>query len=533
MLITQQYYMHPSKRFTSSFGMLTSISRLALGVFLGLTPSCALDDGSAADPSASDGTAADDGGDVTSEPVCSGGRVHCLAQIRTFGAERSRSPRAVSPLAVPAGFGPADLQSAYGIDPTKLATTTVPVVAIVDAFGYPNLESDLAAYRQTYNLPSCTTASGCLKIVGVDAQGKQTTTLPPAPPAGDDWTIETALDVDMVSSGCPRCKILVVQGTSDQDTSLDAGQNLAVQLGATVISDSWGAVEVPGQSLASSETSYYNHPTTAIFVASGDAGWDETVVPPPPTGQAAPPTGPSYPATSAHTIAVGGTHLAKAPGSTRGWTETAWAVTVTAGKVDGTRGAGGSGCSLSIAKPAYQSASPCTTKAASDIAAVADPATGVAVYDTSGGNKGWTIVGGTSAASPFVASIFAATGNGSQTSGKFIADNASKMFDVAQGTNGTCPAGQELICTAKAGWDGPTGFGAPNVKLLMPAAGTGPGTGGGNGTGGSTGNGTGGSASNGSGSGSDSGDITGGCSAGGGAGLLLGLALLGLRRRKR
>jgi hypothetical protein len=274
MLMTPQYHMHASKRFVSSFGMLTSISRLALGVFLGLTPSCALDDGSAADPSASDGTAADDSGDVTSEPVCSGGRVHCLAQVRTFGAERSRSPRSVSPLAVPAGYGPPDLQSAYGIDPTKLATTKIPVVAIVDAFGYPNLESDLATYRQTYGLPPCTTTpstpggSSCLTIVGVNAQGQQTTTLPPPPPAGDDWTIETALDVDMVSSSCPLCRILVIQGASDQDASLDAGQNLAVTLGATVISDSWGAVEAPGKSLASSETTFYNHPTVAIFVAA-------------------------------------------------------------------------------------------------------------------------------------------------------------------------------------------------------------------------------------------------------------------------
>jgi hypothetical protein len=178
-----------------------------------------------------------------------------------------------------------------------------------------------------------------------------------------------------------------------------------------------------------------------------------------------------------------------------------------------------------IAKPAYQSTSPCGFKAAADIAAVGDPATGLAVYNTNGMNTGWTIVGGTSAAAPFVAGIFAATGNGTQTSGKFIADNVGKMFDVASGTNGTCPTGQGLLCTAATGWDGPTGFGTPNVKLLMPATATGPSTGGGNGGGNGGGSGAG--------SGSDDSDITGGCSAGGGAGLLLGLALLGVRRRKR
>jgi subtilase family serine protease len=510
--------------------MLAGISRLALGVFLGLSSSCAVDDGSAADPSigdgtAGDGTAGDDGGDVSSERVCNKGRVQCHAHIRTFGVERARSPRAVSPAALPAGFGPADLQSAYGIDPNKLATTTAPLVAITDAFGYPNLEADLAVYRQTYGLPPCTTANGCLKIVN---QQGQTTNLPPAPPADDDWTVETALDVDMVSAACPRCRILVVQAADDQSNGLDLSQNTAATLGATVISDSWGSVEPTGQAgaqaLAQSDLTYYKHAGLAIFVASGDAGYDETVAPA--GGQ----IGPGYPATSQYTIAVGATRLAKAAGTTRGWTETAWAVTLTQGQVDVTRGAGGSACSRSIPKPAYQSASPCTFKATADIAAVGDPATGVAVYDTSVSGKGWAIVGGTSAASPFVAAIFAATGNGNQTSGKFVADNVTKMFDVTSGTNGTCPTGQGLLCTAAAGWDGPTGFGTPNVKLLMPA--TGPGTGGGTGSGGGSGNGS--SASNGPDSGSDSSsDITGGCSAGGGAGLWLGVALLGLRRRRR
>jgi hypothetical protein len=526
--------MNASKRFAASFGILTGISRLALGGFLGLTPSCALDDGSAADPSVADGTAGDDGEDISSQSACNGGDHRCLAQIRTFGAERSRTPRSVSPLAVPSGYGPADLQSAYAIDPTKLATATPPLVAITDAYGYPNLEADLAVYRQTYGLPPCSTtpsASGTSCLTIVNQQG-QTTNLPPAPPANDDWTVETALDVDMVSAACPRCRILVVQATDDTSNAqgvggLEIAQNTAVSLGATVISDSWGSAEVtgtkPAQDRANADTTYYNHPGIAIFVASGDAGYDETIqaTPPPPAA--------GFPATSRYTIAVGGTHLVKAPGTTRGWTETAWAVTLTQGKVNPAAGAGGSGCSFSTPKPTYQSASPCGFKATADIAAVGDLATGVAVYNTNGTNKGWTVVGGTSAAAPFVAAIFAATGNGSQTSGQFIADNASKLFDVTGGSNGTCPAGQELLCTAKAGWDGPTGFGTPNVKLLMGA--TGPGTGGGNGNG----NGAGGAAGNGSGGGSDSNDsgITSGCSAGGGPGLLLGLVLLGLRRRKR
>ncbi|HMG21698.1 MAG TPA: MYXO-CTERM sorting domain-containing protein, partial [Kofleriaceae bacterium] len=197
------------------------------------------------------------------------------------------------------------------------------------------------------------------------------------------------------------------------------------------------------------------------------------------------------------------------------------------GAPDPTKGAGGSACSLSIPKPAYQTASPCTFKAAADIAAVGDPATGVSVYNSHVANRKWIAVGGTSASAPFVAAIFAATGNGAQSSGAFIAANTAKLFDVTSGTNGTCPAGQTLLCTAAAGWDGPTGFGTPNVKAMMP-----PKQGGGTGSG--SGSGSGGGGAN-NGSGDDSGDdISGGCSTGGGgAGLLLGVALLGLRRRRR
>src|SRR5439155_24927300 len=111
---------------------------------------------------------------------------------------------------LPQGWGPADLQSAYNINPT---ITTTPTIAIIDAFGYPTLEQDLATYRSTYGLPACTIASGCLRIVN---QLGQATPLPPAPPAHNDLTVETALDIDMASAACPMCKIVVIQAQDDQ-----------------------------------------------------------------------------------------------------------------------------------------------------------------------------------------------------------------------------------------------------------------------------------------------------------------------------
>src|SRR5262245_10274303 len=111
----------------------------------------------------------------------------------------------VSPHATPAGLGATDLQAAYALDPTIDPHATI---AITDAFSYAGAESDLAMYRQQFGLPPCTVANGCLKIVN---QLGQTSPLPKPSPPGDDWTVETALDLDMASAGCPKCKLLLVQ----------------------------------------------------------------------------------------------------------------------------------------------------------------------------------------------------------------------------------------------------------------------------------------------------------------------------------
>jgi hypothetical protein len=203
-----------------------------------------------------------------------------------------------------------------------------------------------------------------------------------------------------------------------------------------VISNSWGRPQLFGENLSPLET-YFDHPGVATFVATGDRGYN--------AGGA----GPAYPATSRHVISVGGTTLVRTT-SERGWTESAWAN-------------GGSACSLSIEKPAFQDASPCRYRVASDLAAVGDPQTGVAVYNAR--NGGWLKIGGTSAAAPFVAAVFAATGNGDATPDT-VAQLAARLHDVTLGSNGTCG---NINCNATTGWDGPTGSGTPNgARLGVP-----------------------------------------------------------------
>jgi hypothetical protein len=357
--------------------------------------------------------------------VCSGGRFHCYAQVRTDTAKH------ITPFVTPQGFGPADLKSAYKLDTTKGAGK---VIAIVDAFNYPNAESDLASYRSQFGLPPCTTANGCFKKVN---QNGQASPLPANSPANDDWTVEAALDLDLASAACPLCKLILVEAQDDQGTGLFTAQNAAAALGANVISDSWGGPS-DGNDLTF-DAQFFTHAGVVIFVASGDNGN---------TGNT-----PDYPSTSQHVIGVGGTSLVKSTSNSRGWTEGAWS-------------GAGSSCSTLTAKPTWQTQTVCSKRAAADVSAVADPNTGLAVFNQGAG--GWIVVGGTSAASPFVAGVFAAYSVGTNDS-SFPYQHASQFFDVTSGKNGTCGT---LMCNAAAGWDGPTGIGTPNGAVLGGGGGT-------------------------------------------------------------
>ena len=108
-------------------------------------------------------------------------------------------------------------------------------------------------------------------------------------------------------------------------------------------------------------------------------------------------------------------------------------------------------------------ATTCDGKATADVSAVADPHTGVAVYDSYAyqGASGWLVFGGTSASSPIVAGVYGLAGNASSVNyGSFPYSHTSSLFDVTSGSNGSCPTTQ--WCNARTGWDGPTGLGTPN-----------------------------------------------------------------------
>jgi subtilase family serine protease len=358
-------------------------------------------------------------GQVYHAAVCArgnpAGTARCFAHVVTDARGNPMNGKA-TPNAVPSGYGPADLKAAYSIP----AGSGSPTIAIVDAFAYPNAEADLAKYRAQYSLPACTTASGCLKIVG-QTGGK--------PPSRVDtgWDQEQALDLDMASAACPNCKIVLVQASSASFSNLWTGVDYAKTIpGVRAISNSYGNTD---SSSYAQYDSHYAGNNIAITVSTGDYGY-----------------GAQWPATAPGAVAVGGTSLFKG-GS--GYTESAW------------NGAG-SGCGLGHAKPSFQNGvtDACAGRMEADISAVADPNTGVAVYGpTSRTTSGWMVFGGTSASAPLVGALFALR-NGNINGASSIYANKSALRDVTTGNNGTsCPV--SYYCNAGVGYDGPTGLGTP------------------------------------------------------------------------
>jgi subtilase family serine protease len=373
-------------------------------------------------------------GQVTYRRACpapSRGRVACLAIVdsSTAGQPLTRAGAAA------AGLHPyqaADLQAAYHLPSALLGEHQT--VAIVDAYDDPNAETDLTAYRKANNLPTCTTANRCFEKVN---QTGGTSYPGPDPTAG--WEVEESLDLDMVSAICPNCKIILVEANNATDASVYAAVDEAAKLGANVISNSYGTGEFAGEA---ADCQHYDHPGIAVTASGGDSAF-----------------GVNFPAACPSVTAVGGTTLYQ-DSNARGWAETAWSLFVNpfSGAISGT----GSGCSAYIPKPAWQHDRQCGMRTTNDVAAVADPHTPVAVYDTYETGGTWLAVGGTSVSAPLIAAVYALAGN-TATIGpgaSHIYAHHKDLYDITSGSNGDC--GGSYLCTARRGYDGPTGWGTPD-----------------------------------------------------------------------
>jgi streptogramin lyase len=339
---------------------------------------------------------------------------------------------------VEGGFAPADLLSAYKLTATGGTGVTI---AIVDAYGYSNAESDLATFRSHYGLSPCTIANGCFSKIN---QKGEKGNYPPKPgffEAG--WEVESALDLDTASAICAECNLVLVEADTASFKNLGIAENSAVGFGAKVISNSWGGPERAEES--AEDSLYYDHPGIPLLFSSGDSGY-----------------GASYPSTSSKVISVGGTSLVKDK-SKRGWRESAWS-------------GAGSGCSQYEAKPKWQTDKGCSKRTAADVAAVADPSTPVSVYaaeweEEESESPGWLRVGGTSASAPILAGIEARATSTDQAKGAelfWLQGAEGKLFDITEGHNGHCFPKAQYLCEGTAGFDGPTGMGTPGASSPGP-----------------------------------------------------------------
>ena len=427
-----------------------------------------------------------------------------LARPNSSTTVRVAAPAVEFKEPIEGSLSPAELLGAYSLNGASPPSTQT--IALVHAYDDPNAESDLAAYDKEFGLPPCTEAGGCFRKVN---QAGRKSPLPASNTEGREpeagWALKISTDIEVAHGVCQSCHIVLVEADSSELPDLEAAEKTAVKVvGATEVSNSWGTPECESGECVS-EGSAFHDPGVVITAAAGDDGYlDWAAAKSRERGHA------DYPASLPDVVAVGGTRLSQSHGAWEG--ETVWndGGQNTRGEIEGA-GAGGSGCSASFLAPPWQlsvfdweSVGCGVHRAVADVSADADPYTGVAVYDstpvTEEGEevKGWNVLGGTSVASPIIASVFALAGGShgveypAQTLYENLAAAPSSLHDVESGSNGKCSkpfedidglsgctsaeeaanskcSAPELICLAGKGYDGPSGVGTPNgIAAFQP-----------------------------------------------------------------
>ncbi len=353
----------------------------------------------------------------------------------------------------PGGITPSKLRHAYGIDGISFSGIVGDgagqTIAIIVAYHDPNIVSDLHQFDQTFGL-----ADPILSVVNQDG-GTSLPDVDPVGPAGHNWEVEEALDVEAVHAVAPAAKILVVEcDDSFFDSLIQHGVNWArSQPDVSVISMSFGSLDNEFGAETSLDpylTTPQGHPGITFVSGTGD------------TGANSKPGG--WPAYSPTVVAAGGTTLVT-DSSNNYQVESGWS------------GSGG-GVSQYEAQPPYQQGfvtQSTTQRTNPDVAWIAG--SGIAVYDSynNGNDAPWSVIGGTSLATPLWGALFAIADQGRALAGAGPLDSSdlgpggtlpllyslpdSSFHDITLGNNGY-PAGP--------GYDLVTGRGTPIANLLVP-----------------------------------------------------------------
>jgi len=363
------------------------------------------------------------------------------AQQGTQPHGRSGSPQAGQ--GPGGGYAPGQLQTAYGFTSIPGLTsanynTTAgagQTIAIVDAYDDPNIAGDLHTFDQRFGLPD-----------PVFTKLNQNGVAGSYPAASTDWASEIALDVEWAHAMAPAARIVLVEANSASNADLLKAVDTA-SVNANVVSMSWGGNE---WSAESASDSHFTHPGVVYLASSGDSG-----------------SPPSWPAISPNVVSVGGTSLTLNSSNGRS-SETGWGN----GRSSWYYGGSGGGISSYEARPTWQPGtyytgmmahSGITRRMNPDVSYVADPNTGVSIYD-SYGSGGWAVYGGTSIAAPQWAALTAIADQGRATplsTGqmlKALYSHPGDFYDITSGNNGYA---------AGIHYDLVTGLGSPYANLVV------------------------------------------------------------------
>ena len=352
----------------------------------------------------------------------------------TIGTIKRGSPLP-TPLTVlgPGSYTPADISAAYGYNLIPAPGDGRGItIAIIDAYGSPNIQSDLDTFCAQFGIPSTT-----VNVVYPNGN----------PGFNAGWATETTLDVEWAHALAPGATIALVAAKSASSGDLAAAINYATQtLGAQIVSMSFGAPESGG------EPAFWNpvfNKSGVAFVAS--AGDSDAQV--------------NWPAAQTNVLGVGGTSLQYNATLQAITSETVW----NNGPGKGT----GGGISSQLSRPPYQTTwNSNSLRGIPDVSAVADPYTGGYVYFTPPGSSGgWYNVGGTSWSAPEWAALLACRASlGNATISAINSQLYSQAISVGSPNYGASfrdiTVGNNGGYSAKVGYDYCTGLGSPNASVI-------------------------------------------------------------------
>jgi subtilase family serine protease len=312
-------------------------------------------------------------------------------------------------------YSPAQFQQAYGLNKLyrKGITGRGRTIVLVDSFGSPTIQSDLAQFDADTGLP----APPSFNIITPEGA------IPPFDPTNTDminWAVETSLDVEYAHAFAPGANILLVETPVDETEGvmglpqmMDAEKYVIDNHLGDVISQSFGATEETFQTDGTFDPSLIlglryayrdavRHRVT-VLGASGDGGVSDYELN---LTDFYPFKVNSWPSSDPLVTSVGGTQLHLNQEGDRLAPDNVWNDTT----LFGSPAAGGGGVSAVFSRPSYQNGVANVTgpaRGTPDVAMSAAVDGGALVYDSAGIPAGFYIVGGTSEATPEFAGVVA------------------------------------------------------------------------------------------------------------------------------